>query len=141
MNTNRALKLIATVYLAVLVLAFLIYLYDSFSFMHLLQRLQLQDTPSMRKAFLGNTTVSPLVKYFVLAIMCVFAFVGCMRLPQLKLFAILNLILAFWLTISALQEYYSILDFKITMAIGIILIGLAFIVYLLILFRKSLNAG
>lgn len=137
MDKQKHLTTIASACLGLLTLTFIYYVIFSLDFISYLRKTGVQDSESTRASYFNDLAFAPMFKYFVWAIIFVFACTYYLEKPRLKIMAALSFILSIWLIISALQEFYSILSFNIVVIIGTILELIAIALYVLLLIQKG----
>lgn len=134
MSETKAVKYLTVVCFVLLTLAYATYIGRHMSFMSYVHRFDF-DAQSVRHSYFRDLSSSPFASYYGFIGACFFI-VGSFRLRK-RLVGILPLILALWLTISSLDEYYVDLNYAIVVTIGAIFEVITLCIGVFILIRKE----
>lgn len=146
MNNYRKfnVNIACTVALVALTSIFIMYIFQWLDYLNYIKRIGIHDINALKADEFDDLPFSPLFKYFIDAIISLYAALIIIFKYKLRLFGLLTLVLTAWLFVFPLQMYYSVLDFKTVVNIGIGLESSAVLLYILVLLkwirsRKELN--
>ncbi len=136
MSKQKQAAITATMLLVFMASLFASYVIESIQLMSYAEKFDIQNTAEFRSSHIHDAMgFVALHKYFVFSAIFGIGSIRAFFVPGLKPLSILTFILAVWLTISAMQEFYGFFDFPTVTASGIALQLIAVGIYLFLLFQ------
>lgn len=137
MGKDKKITGVATACVGLLTVSFISCIMLSLDFFAYTEKLGLEASAALRAAYFYDHPFAPMFKYFVFAVMFLLVSTYYIAQLRLKLMGALSYVLVIWLTISALYEYYSLLNFTAVVVIGAILELIAIVLYVVLLTQKN----
>ena len=121
MSETQAVRYFTAVCLVVLTLVFVMYIVQHMAFMSYVHKFGF-DALSLQQSYFKHSTSDPMASYngFIGAGFFVLCFILFVFKFRKHIIGVLPLILAVWLIITSLDEYYVTLNFHIVVIIGAI---------------------
>lgn len=137
MNKLAATKLTATICFAFMTFSLLLYLIAAWHFVSNARQLGIDDLQALKFTYFNDWALTPMYKYFIWPALLLYGALIYAFKFKFWLLGALFFILAIWLTVCALQEYYSVIGLKTVLMTGAALELIAICLYLLVLIKKE----